>query len=107
VPEDKRGNLKHGVGCPHCFNTGYRGRIGVFELLEVNRDMANALRDNSVRAFNAAAFKSEGYRPLSHSALIYALQGITTLEEVMRVTAQVEDEATDELGDETSLMAES
>jgi len=97
VPEDKRGKLKHGAGCPHCFNTGYRGRIGVFELLEVNRDMANALRDNSVRDFNAAAFKSEGYRPLSQSALIYALQGITTLEEVIRVTAQVEDENVDEL----------
>ena len=37
--------LRKGRGCPHCFNTGYRGRIGVFELLEIDRAMADALRE--------------------------------------------------------------
>lgn len=92
VPAEKLTSLRKGAGCPHCFNTGYRGRIGVFELLEINRDMADALRDNSVRAFNQAALANKSYRPLSHSALLYALQGVTTLEEVLRVSAQVEDE---------------
>lgn len=85
--------MKKGSGCPHCFNTGYLDRIGVFELLEINAPMADALRDGSVRAFNTAAHAHENYRPLSLSALEYALQGITTMEEVLRVSAEVEDES--------------
>ncbi|WP_019605405.1 GspE/PulE family protein [Teredinibacter turnerae] len=89
-------NFRRGTGCAHCYNTGYRGRIGVFELLEINHDMANALRDNSVREFNDAAHSSKHYRPLSASALDFAIQGVTTIDEVMRVSAQIEDES---LGD--------
>lgn len=92
VPQERLFSLRKGAGCPHCFNSGYRGRIGVFEILEIDHAMADALRDNSVKDFNSAAHKSEGYQPLSYSALEYALQGVTTLEEVMRVSALVEDE---------------
>lgn len=84
--------MRKGSGCPHCFNTGFLGRIGVFELLEINSAMADALRDGSVRGFNDAAKASGNYRPLSMSALEYALQGVTTMEEVLRVSAEVEDE---------------
>jgi MSHA biogenesis protein MshE len=87
------GAMRKGAGCPHCFNTGFLGRIGVFEMLEINVAMADALRDGSVRQFNLAAHEDKNYRPLSYSALEYALQGVTTLEEVMRVTAEVEDES--------------
>jgi MSHA biogenesis protein MshE len=92
-------NLRKGAGCPHCHNTGYRGRVGVFELLEINGDMSNALRDNNVRAFNDAAHGHPHYRPLGSSALDFALEGITTLEEVLRVSAQVEDESLAEVGE--------
>lgn len=85
--------MRKGGGCPHCYNSGYLDRIGVFELLEINTAMADALRDNSVRRFNEAAHAQENYRPLSHSALDYALQGITTVDEVLRVSAEVEDES--------------
>ncbi len=94
--------LKKGMGCPHCFNTGYRGRIGVFELLEINGEMANALRDNSVRKFNDAAHADPNYRPLGASAMDYAIQGITTIEEVLRVSALVEDESLSEIADHSS-----
>lgn len=86
-------SFRRGQGCAHCYNTGYRGRIGVFELLEINNAMANALRDNSVRKFNDAAHSDKNYRPLSASALDFAMQGITTLDEVLRVSAQIEDES--------------
>ena len=85
--------FKAGAGCPHCHNTGYRGRIGVFELLEVNSTMAEALRDNQLNAFTNAAQRSVNYRPLSHAALDYAVAGVSTLEEVIKVSAQVEDES--------------
>jgi MSHA biogenesis protein MshE len=85
--------MRKGSGCPHCYNSGYLDRIGVFEFLEVNNAMADALRDRDVRQFNEAANAHENYRPLSRSALDYALQGITTIDEVLRVSAEVEDES--------------
>ncbi len=93
-------DFRKGTGCVHCFNSGYRGRIGVFELLELNGEMADALRDNNVRGFNDAAHRCGFYRPLSASALDYALHGVTTLEEVLRVSAQVEDESLSEITEE-------
>lgn len=92
--------FRRGSGCAHCFNTGYRGRIGVFELLELNAPMADALRENSVRKFNDAAHAHPNYRPLSASALDFAIRGVTTLEEVLRLSAEVEDESLSEIADE-------
>lgn len=94
--------MRKGSGCPHCFNSGYLDRIGVFELLEINAPMADALRDGSVRQFNDAAHSHENYRPLSLSALDFALQGITTVDEVLRVSAEVEDESLSEVASEAS-----
>ena len=85
-----------GKGCAHCHNTGYRGRIGVFELLELDRAMGNALRDSDVLAFNKAAHNSPHFHPLSYSAMEFAVKGITSLGEVLRVSALVEDESIDE-----------
>lgn len=95
VPDTSQ--MRKGSGCPHCFNSGFHGRIGVFELLELDGPMADALRDGSVRAFNTAAHNNENYRPLSRGALDYAMQGLTTMEEVMRVSAEVEDESLQEI----------
>ena len=91
--------LKKGTGCPHCFNTGYRGRVGVFEFLEINPSMADALRDNSVREFNAAAHQHPNYRPLGASAVDLALQGVTTFDEVLRVSAELADESLSEIAE--------
>lgn len=96
--------MRAGSGCPHCFNTGYHDRIGVFELLEIDGDMADALRDGNVREFNTAAHASDGYRPLSLSALDYALKGITTMDEVLRVSAELDD--SDPLDDSDSESSE-
>src|SRR5690606_3539604 len=81
--------FKQGAGCPHCHNTGYRGRIGVFEILELNQPMAEALRDNDMNAFTRAAIASPNFQPLSAVALNYAVQGLTTLQEVMGISAQI------------------
>ncbi|WP_293268991.1 GspE/PulE family protein [Neptunomonas sp.] len=83
--------LKHGKGCTYCNNTGYKGRIGIFELLEINDEMADAMRRNDNSAFTIAAKASEGYQPLVVSALALAAKGITSLEEVFRVTEQMEE----------------
>lgn len=81
--------FKRGRGCHHCHNTGYNGRIGVYELLEMNDDMVNAMRRNSAEDFAKSALEHPGFRPLAHCALEYARQGVTSLEEVFRVSASL------------------
>jgi len=89
-PKADLAEFRHGRGCPHCNNTGYRGRVGIFELLEIDRAMADALRRGDSAAFARAAEASPTFRPLVRAALDYAMAGITSLEEVLRVAGEVE-----------------
>ena len=89
-PLDIAGGFVHGRGCYQCSNTGYKGRIGVYEMLELDETMLDALRRQNVADFTRAARRSELYRPLGQCALDYALEGITSLTEVARVTATSE-----------------
>jgi MSHA biogenesis protein MshE len=82
---------KSGAGCPHCHNTGYRGRLGVFEMLELNPAMAEALRLSDVSGFSQAANANPNFKTLSQAALEYAAQGVTSLDEVMSITAQIDE----------------
>lgn len=75
----------HGTGCEKCFNTGYKGRIGVFEILTMN----DALRRSIVSGADSTAFrelcqKSEDYVSMSENADQLVEKGITTVEEVCR-----------------------
>ncbi|MDW1986692.1 GspE/PulE family protein [Vibrio sp. 811] len=72
-----------GAGCQNCNLTGYRGRIGVFEMLELEQEMMDKLRANDAVGFAQAARCSENYKPLLASAMELALQGTVSLDEVM------------------------
>ncbi|NKB33368.1 MAG: MSHA biogenesis protein MshE [Pseudomonadales bacterium] len=87
----KNMQLKKAVGCHRCNNTGYRGRIGVFEILVLNEALADALRRSSSSDFVKIAKKTPGYQPLVVSALKDAAVGITSLEEVLRVAEQIDE----------------
>ncbi|QCF24993.1 GspE/PulE family protein [Hydrocarboniclastica marina] len=80
-----------GAGCYQCGNTGYRGRMGVYELLEMDEPMLDALRRQDYADFNRVAQRNPHYEPLDRCALRYAEQGLTTLEEVGRVSATLID----------------
>ncbi|MCW8906446.1 MAG: GspE/PulE family protein [Sedimenticola sp.] len=82
--------LRIGRGCNRCGNSGYQGRVGVYELLELNGEMAAALRRDDHEAFSRAAQKSGKFRPLWHSVLTYAAQGVTSLSEAIRISGDVE-----------------
>lgn len=84
-------NIKQASGCHRCNNTGYRGRIGVFELLVLNDALSDALRRSNSADFVTTAKKTPGYQPLVISALKFAIQGITSLDEVFRVAEQVDE----------------
>ncbi|CAH1525291.1 Type IV pilus assembly ATPase PilB [Vibrio owensii] len=72
-----------GAGCQNCNLTGYRGRVGVFEMLELENEMMDKLRANDAVGFAQVARRSENYKPLLASAMELALQGIVSLDEVM------------------------
>lgn len=80
-----------GRGCHHCNNTGYSGRIGVYELLELDEPMLQALRRNDAAEFSSAASQNPYFRSLAQCALDYARNGITTVQEVFKITASLDD----------------
>jgi len=80
-----------GDGCHHCSNTGYKGRIGIYELLEMTDDLLDALRRNNTSDFSKIAKNIPSFKTLTMMALDYAAAGVTTLEEVFRVTAAVDE----------------
>ncbi|WP_206045403.1 GspE/PulE family protein [Oceanicoccus sagamiensis] len=86
-----------GRGCSHCNNTGYRGRIGIFEFLEIDNALADTLRSADPLAFGRAARQQQGFKTLSQCALDYAAEGITTLDEVFRVSEQLAEESLESL----------
>ena len=88
---NKKAVFHHGNGCTHCNNTGYHGRIGVFEFLEMDEDLADALRREDASAFARTARQSRGFRSFAQHAMEYALQGITSIEEVIRVAGTIEE----------------
>jgi len=90
-PEDFA--FRKGKGCPKCNNTGYRGRVGVFEYLEPGGEMLDALRRGDTSGFVAASRESGRFMPMIDNALEYAREGVTSLQEVIRITGEVEEVA--------------
>jgi type IV pilus assembly protein PilB len=79
--------LFHGAGCEECRQSGYKGRIGIYELLVLDDDLRELIsHDHSLIAFRRAA-GGKGMRTLAEDGLQKAVAGLTTVEEVMRVTA--------------------
>ncbi|MBF0470175.1 MAG: type II/IV secretion system protein, partial [Gammaproteobacteria bacterium] len=81
-------HFKHGQGCHKCNNTGYKGRMGVFELLEIDLAMGDALRLDDTNAFARAARNNKNFVSLTRNAIHYASLGQTTIEEAIRVSGE-------------------
>jgi MSHA biogenesis protein MshE len=81
----------HGRGCSHCNGTGYRGRTGVYELLEMTRAVTDAANHPDPAHFLKAAHAEMGGNTLRRHAVQLAVQGRTTIAEAMRVSNQQEE----------------
>jgi MSHA biogenesis protein MshE len=79
---DEHSEFYQGAGCTYCNMTGYSGRIGIYELLEIDAGLAE---------FSSLARKQKGFVPLVERALGYVADRTTSIEEVMRVTAGLEE----------------
>lgn len=82
----QRAQFFEGAGCSNCNNTGYRGRVPIFEFLivdgEIRQAIAEGRRENEVRALA----RKKGFGDLMSSGVDRLLNGLTTTEEVLRVT---------------------
>lgn len=85
--------FRRGEGCSHCNNTGYRGRIGVFEILTMDEYLAEALRRQDSAAFCREALRRPGFRSLLQSGMERVREGTTTISEVIRLVGQVDETA--------------
>lgn len=78
--------LKKGMGCSLCNDTGYKGRIGIFEILEVDEDIKNLIDTNSTESeIRKIAFK-KGMSTLRESCINKVINGTTTIEEMLKAT---------------------
>ena len=80
-----------GKGCSHCNRTGYLGRVGVFELLEIDGGLADALRADDTAQFAKLAQQQHDFRPLVSYAMDLAIAGKTSLAEVIGLSGQEEE----------------
>jgi general secretion pathway protein E len=89
LDDDRNFEINRGEGCDRCANTGYRGRIGLYELLV----MSDAIRHHIASGADANVIRnqavSEGMRTLRQDALEKLRRGLTTPEEVVRVTRAI------------------
>ncbi len=77
-----------GAGCEHCFGTGYRGRVGIFELMELNEELRAIIMRNEDASIITAAARRNGMRNLRDDGWEKVARGVTTPDEVIRVTQE-------------------
>jgi type IV pilus assembly protein PilB len=80
-------HLFHGTGCDQCRQTGYKGRVGLFELLELDEDMRDLIARNTSLPELRRAAREKGTRTLREDGLQKIREGVTTVEEVLRATS--------------------
>ncbi|MFZ4874280.1 GspE/PulE family protein [Janthinobacterium sp. Mn2066] len=87
----ERNQYFHGKGCSHCNGMGYRGRTGVYELLEITRAVADAANHADPSHFMKVASAQMAGATLRRHAVQLVVAGRTTISEAMRISNQTED----------------
>lgn len=86
IDPDKKQEFFQGKGCKPCHNTGYKGRLGIFEMLNIAPTIQDLIIGKATSADIKTAAIAGGMRTLREDGLIKVFEGKTTLAEVMRVT---------------------
>lgn len=90
TPEElEKGTFMKGKGCPECKGTGYKGRIGIFEIIIGTPEFKAAIAENPTFAVLAEVAKRQGHRTMLDDGKAKAISGWTTPEEVMRAVMTV------------------
>jgi general secretion pathway protein E len=88
APDGELVEVFKGAGCEQCGNTGYSFRVGIFELMELNDEMRRRIMNNEDAASLTQAARRNGMRNLREDGWRKVREGVTTVEEVMRVTQE-------------------
>jgi general secretion pathway protein E len=93
IPLDRAAGLTvaRGEGCTHCRDTGFKGRTGVFEVLAASDAIRKLVRERADATALRRAARQDGMLTLREGAVRKLADGVTSFEEVMRVTSDVED----------------
>ena len=78
----------HGAGCDKCFGTGYKGRVGIFEMMELNEDIRKRIMAGADAGDLTQAARGNGMRSLREDGWLKVASGVTTADEVIRVTQE-------------------
>lgn len=89
----QNGKLLEATGCKRCGNTGYDGRVGIYELLVVNDEARRAIMAGAGEDKLVAVARENGLRRLSEDGLAKVCTGRTTLQELLRVAGHIETSA--------------
>jgi len=87
TPADVRGKkFFRGKGCSNCHNIGYKGRMGIYEIMVLNSELRKLISDQANTNIIRTAAKRSGMNTLRDSGLISTFNGLTTIQEVVRET---------------------
>ncbi len=86
LQEGEKNKLYHGVGCKKCSNTGYKGRTGVYEVMELDDEIRELILTRESAHIIKELAKQKGMVTLRQATIKKVLAGITTIEELMRVS---------------------
>src|SRR5689334_22738104 len=89
TPEGETIPVFRGAGCESCFNTGYRGRLGIFELMELNEELRASIMRNEDSGKITEIARRHGMQNLREDGWNKVRRGMTSAEEVMRVTQEL------------------
>ena len=88
TPDGEMVTVYRGRGCERCFGSGYIGRMGIFELMEMNDELRKLIMKNADASDLVKAARGNGMRSLREDGWLKAARGVTTADEVMRVTQE-------------------
>jgi len=86
--KDQRLTLYRGKGCDECGNSGYFGRVGVYEVISANQEISQLILKNATADEIAKEAKKFGTISMIEDGYLKALSGVTTVEEVLRVAQE-------------------
>jgi type II secretory ATPase GspE/PulE/Tfp pilus assembly ATPase PilB-like protein len=98
LPESAKNEIKikepfliyEAKGCEQCRSTGYKGRLGLFEVLSMSSELAELIQKNSLESIIFKAAQRQGMLTMEQEGIIKVLNGETTIEEVTRATEEKE-----------------
>ena len=92
LPKDKKQIIYEPCGCAICNGSGYRGRIGIYEIMTINQKIRSLIASRASADKIKAAAEEDGMSSLRHSAAKYVCEGVTSMAELLKVTYSADED---------------